>query len=87
MSTKDVEFSRVELWVVMKLLLLQKKATEEIHEHMLQTLSDKCPSSLDVKKCCANFQYGYSETKDTAISERPLTVLIVDHVHDPDFGR
>ena len=62
MSTKSVEFSSVELRVVMKFLFLQNKTPKEIHDCMMQTLSDKCPSYSTVKKWCANFQRGDFET-------------------------
>uniref|UniRef100_A0A8D0DII8 Mos1 transposase HTH domain-containing protein n=1 Tax=Salvator merianae TaxID=96440 RepID=A0A8D0DII8_SALMN len=82
---KSVKFSNMELQAVMKFLFLQKKTLKEIHEFMMQTLSDKCPSYSTVKKRCASFQCGDFETEDAARSGRPSTVStpeIVDHVHD-----
>ena len=69
----------------MKFLFLQNKTPKEIHDCMMQTLSDKCPSYSTVKKWCANFQGGDFETDDAARSGRPSTVStpeVVDHVHD-----
>lgn len=85
MSTENVEFSNVELRAVMKFLFLQKKTPREIHDCMMQTLADKCPSYSTVKKWCANFQRGDFETEDAGRSGRPSTVTtpeIVDQVHD-----
>ncbi|XP_042310079.1 uncharacterized protein LOC121923591 [Sceloporus undulatus] len=85
MSAKSVEFSSTELRAIMKFLFLQKKTPKEIHECMMQTLSDKCPSYSTVKKWCANFQQGDFETEDAARSGRPSTVStpeMVERVHD-----
>ncbi len=69
----------------MKFLFLQKKTPKEIHECIMQTLVDKCPSYSTLKKSCGNFQRGDFETEDAARSGRPSTVStpeIVDRVHD-----
>ena len=85
MLTDSVEFSDVELRAVMKFLFLQKKTPQEIHDCMMQTLADKCPSYSTVKKWCANFRRGDFDTDDATRSGRPSTVTtpaIVDEVHD-----
>lgn len=44
MPVKGVEFSSVDLQVIMEVMFLQKKTKGDIHECMLQTLTDKHPS-------------------------------------------
>lgn len=82
---KDLELLNVKLQTIVKFLFLQNKAPKEIHDCMLEALSDMCLSYSSMKKWCASFQHGDFETEDATRSGRPSTVWtqeIVDHVHD-----
>lgn len=47
-----VKFLSIQLWTVLNFLLPQNKTSKVIHEHMMQTLGDKCLSPLTEEMVC-----------------------------------